>query len=254
MTSRDAFAERDLLAAPVVGRASWLVPARIDTPELLDLGHGTPQDVRANLDEMWRINRYLGGFRALTAHLYPRLAAVSGPASVLDLGTGAGEAARAIAQWGRRRDCPVRVLAVDWTARHLDVARHTLGQTPDVTLLRADATRLPLAAESVDYVISTLFLHHFAPEAVIRLLRSAFATARRGMIMSDLVRGWLPWAAFRLATPVFARHYLTRHDGLLSVRRAYTPDELRELADAAGLREARVHTHFPWRMTLVVDR
>lgn len=74
------------------------------------------------------------------------------------------------------------------------------------------------------------------------------------MIMCDLVRGWLPLLAFRLVQPVFARHFLTRHDGALSIRRAYTPRELLDLAHAAGLPHARVHTHWPWRMTLVVER
>jgi hypothetical protein len=72
--------------------------------------------------------------------------------------------------------------------------------------------------------------------------------------MNDLVRGWQPWIAFKAVQPLFARHYLTRHDGALSVRRAYTPAELRELADAAGLTRAVVHTSWPWRMTLVFDR
>ena len=38
-----------------------------------------------------------------------------------------------------------------------------------------------------------------------------------------------------------------------SVRRAYTPRELRALAQAAGLAPARVTAHWPWRMTLVYD-
>jgi hypothetical protein len=77
--------------------------------------------------------------------------------------------------------------------------------------------------------------------------------ARRGVIMSDLARGWLPLAAFKLVQPIFARHPFTRHDGALSIRRAYTAAELRALAGAAGLRAARVHTHWPWRLTLVSE-
>jgi len=53
---------------------------------------------------------------------------------------------------------------------------------------------------------------------------------------------------------VLARHPLTRHDGALSIRRAYTPGELHALALAAGLPQPRVYSHWPWRMTLVVER
>ena len=44
--------------------------ARIDEIELLDAGYGTLPDVAANLAEMARLNRWLGGYRALTYHLY----------------------------------------------------------------------------------------------------------------------------------------------------------------------------------------
>ena len=46
----------------------------------------------------------------------------------------------------------------------------------------------------------------------------------------------------------------SRHSGALSVRRAYTPEELNRMAVRAGLPGARVFTHFPWRMTLVVEK
>jgi hypothetical protein len=106
----------------------------------------------------------------------------------------------------------------------------------------------------VDYVLATLFLHHFAPAQAVALLRTAYGLARRALIVSDLVRGRLPLLAFGLVRPVFARHPFTWHDGLLSIRRAYTPAELRDLAAQAGLPQARVHTHWPWRMTLVAER
>ena len=65
-------------------RPLWPALARTDAPEWLDQGHGAPADVAANLAEMWRLNRYLGGLAALTRHLYPRLRAHAGPATLLD--------------------------------------------------------------------------------------------------------------------------------------------------------------------------
>lgn len=237
-----------------LGQAGWLVPARVDQPELLDLGVGSPDDVRQSLADLWRINRYLGGIRALTAHLYPRLLAAEGHVSCVDIGAGAGQISAVIGAWARRNQRDVQVIALDLAARNLEVARAFTAQTPNVALLQADAMQLPFAASSADYMVSSLFLHHFTPDQIIALLRAAYASARRGIIMSDLVRGWLPLASFRLITPVFARSYITRYDGAVSVRRAYTPAEFRDLARAAGLTTARVHSHMPWRMTLVADK
>lgn len=228
-------------------------PARVEAEEWLDQGRGSPADVAANLAEMARTNRWLGGRRALTRWLYPRLAAAPGPLTVLDLGTGSADTARAIARWARRHRRDVRVVGVDWAARNLAVARAHSAQASGVHLLRADARRLPLAPRSVDFIVSTLFLHHLAPSELVHVLRLAGATARRGVLMSDLARGWLPLAAFRLVQPVFARHPLTRHDGALSIRRAYTRAEVLALAEAAGLPGAQVHPAFPFRLTLVAD-
>jgi hypothetical protein len=99
-----------------------------------------------------------------------------------------------------------------------------------------------------------VFLHHFTPEQVIDLLRQAFAVTRRGIVMSDGVRGWLPLIAFKIGQPIFARSYITRFDGAASIRRAYTPFEMRQFAAEAGLTSARVYRHPLWRMTLVADR
>jgi SAM-dependent methyltransferase len=227
---------------------------RVDEPEWLDLGNGSPADVAANLTEMWRLTRYFGGLPALTRHLYPRLAPAHGTICVVDLGTGSAEVPVSIARWARRRGLDVRLVAVDRAARNLAIARSRVASALNVHLLHADAACLPLPKESVDVVISSLLLHHFSPGQVVDLLRSAHALARRSLVMSDLVRGRLPSLAFRLIQPVCARNSLTRHDGALSIRRAYTPAELRRLAAAAGLPNAQVHVHWPWRMTLVADK
>jgi hypothetical protein len=44
---------------------------------------------------------------------------------------------------------------------------------------------------------------------------------------------------------------LTRHDGLVSVRRAYTPPEIHDLAIRAGLQNVRIKGLLGYRMALV---
>jgi len=233
--------------------AAW-APERVERPELLELGYGSHQDVAANLAEMDRINRYLGGLRALTRHVYPRLLAQRGPITLVDLGTGSAMIPVTIARWARRQGLDLRILAVDCAARQVRVARSTVKGYPEVQLLRADAFHAPLRPGQVDYVISSLLLHHLAPSQLVELLRATGERARCGLVMSDLVRGWLPFYAFKLVQPLFARHPLTRYDGALSILRAYMPAELLKLAQAAGLPNPQVFAHWPARMTLVVDK
>jgi len=227
-----------------------ILPARRDEPEWLDLGEGSDREVQENLAEMDRINRWLGGDRALFLHLHPRLRGLTGRAVLIDLGTGSGCLPARLAGWAARNRLDLQAWGVDWSARNLRAARGPAR----VRLAQADAAALPFAVGAADYCISSLFMHHFPPEALVQVLRSAQQVARRGIVMADLVRGWLPFFFFRLAAPVLARSRLTRHDGALSILRAYRPDELLCLARQAGLPNPRVYTHWPWRMTLVVDQ
>jgi SAM-dependent methyltransferase len=232
----------------------WPIPERQDRAELLDLGVGTPQDVKDNFADLRRINRYLGGVSALTRHLYPALVSLQhsrDSITVLDLGTGSAEIPLAVADWVSLRHLELRIIGLDLSTRNLALADAEAGARPNIDLLQANALQLPFGAGSCDIVTSSLFLHHLAPDSVVEVLQAAFHCARHGLVMSDLVRGWLPLFAFWLVRPIFARNFLTRHDGMVSIRRAYSPDELSRLARQAGLKNVHVFTHWPWRMTLV---
>jgi hypothetical protein len=55
-----------------------------------------------------------------------------------------------------------------------------------------------------------------------------------------------------LAATWWRRNRLTRHDGPLSVLRAFTPAELRAAAEAAGLETLELRRAFFYRLTLVL--
>jgi hypothetical protein len=55
-----------------------------------------------------------------------------------------------------------------------------------------------------------------------------------------------------VATRVLRCHPISRHDGPLSVRRAYSPDEIRGLAEKAGLPAPRIERYPLLSRVLVV--
>ena len=237
-----------------IGQASFFVPIRKDEPELLDQGIGSASDVCANMKEMWRLNRYFGGISALTCHLYPMLQQCVEPVRIVDVGTGSGEMGSLLVKWGKRNNQQIMIYGLDKSARNLAVARENLTERRGLSFLQANALELPFPVKTIDFFISSLFLHHLAPEQVIEVLRETFHHARRGIVMSDLVRSRMAMLALGFIQPMFVKHYLTRHDGRLSIERAYTAPELVSLARAAGLQNAQVYSHFPWRMTLVAEK
>ena len=209
---------------------------RSDGRERLDELGSDPQALAANLRDLVRMNRLPGGAAASISAI-ERLARGRRRLSVLDVGTGAGDLPRAFALHARRGGGRWTVVALDRRADVLQLARMAGGR--DVTLVHGDAIALEVADRSVDVAHASLLLHHLEPDDAIRALREMRRVSRLGVVINDLRRGVLP---FVMAAPLIvglSRSEMTRHDGLLSLRRAYTLPELDEMLAAAGLRVVR---------------
>ena len=198
-------------------------------PELLD--DASPEDARANLADLRRINRWFGGESTLRYALrgYER-------ASILDVGAASGEVAR---------------LLPDARVVSLDLHHRNLREAPPPAVA-ADAFQLPFAGKSFDAVACTLFLHHFEDAAVVTLLREFSRVARHRIAVADLERHPLAERFLPLTRPIFGWSKITVYDGPVSVRAAFKPSELDRLGREAGLGETRVRRHVPWfRISLV---
>jgi ubiquinone/menaquinone biosynthesis C-methylase UbiE len=230
--------------------------ARLETAELLDRGGHDLSELAGNLRDIRTVNRLAGGHATVLVHL-PRLVALvprGRPVEILDLATGSGDIPFAVATWAARNARPLRLTVSDSSEDILAEARRTLCDVSNVTFALWDAREVPQVDGSFDVVLCSLTLHHFAPPDAVRVLREMKRLARFGFIVNDIRRcalGYVAaWTASRLAT----RNRLTRHDMPLSVRRAYTPQELRDLLHQAGLAETPVTTHPLFRMAAVYRR
>ena len=97
----------------------------------------------------------------------------------------------------------------------------------------ADALALPIASKSVDIVICSQTLHHFESRDAIAVLRELDRVARKRVIVSDIRRSWLAAAGIWLASYPLGFHPVSRHDGVVSVLRGFTPGELSQLVRTA---------------------
>ena len=207
--------------------------------ELLDGPLDDPATLRGNLRDLARINHRLGGTSASRKAIDGLLDGRSGPHTLLDVGTGAADIPFALVLASASTGRPLQATAVDSREEVLAAARELdprLRNTPGLALIVGDGRSLPWADGSFDVVHASLLLHHLEPADAIAFLTEASRLARRGVVINDLVRSRVNWLGARLLLGVGTRNRYTRHDGPLSVRRAYTRVELRALLAAAGLR------------------
>lgn len=221
-----------------------LVPPRRRGVEILDLPDLDPNLVKRSLADVVRCNALFGGLSAALEEIKKTLEDVPRSATLLDVGTGLG-------------DIPCRAKML---AKENGVELTTIGFDSALELTRAsggsvsfavcgDALRLPFADRSVDIVMCSQVLHHFAERDAATLVREMNRVARIRVIVSDIRRSWIAAAGLWLVSFPLRFHAVSRHDGVVSVLRGFTPDELADTVTDAIARRPVVHRRRGFRVT-----
>lgn len=206
----------------------------------------------AALDGLSRINRITRSAAQVWSAITPLLDEPSAPPlRVLDIATGGGDLPIALWRRAHKQGIQLSAAGCDISQRALDRARErSLRAGAQVEFLMIDALQNDLPA-GFDVVTCSLFLHHFDPTQARVVLEKMRLAARRMVVVCDLrrtARGHaLAWAGAR----ALSRSDVVHTDAALSARAAYTIDELRTIADAAGLTGAAIQARAPLRMRLV---
>jgi ubiquinone/menaquinone biosynthesis C-methylase UbiE len=212
--------------------------------ELMDEPVDDLGELEANLRDIAFANAWLGGSAPVV-----RAVRALGAGTILDVGSGAADVPLAVAEDAARRGVGIEVTCLDRSEQMLAIARRRTQNHPALTFVRAEGEALPFGDAAFDAVTCTLALHHFEPAAARTLLRELRRVARISPIVCDLRRSAVAFGATWLWSRT-SRNRLTRHDGPLSVRRAYTPAEALSLAREAGWNNPRVKNEPFFRMTL----
>jgi 2-polyprenyl-3-methyl-5-hydroxy-6-metoxy-1,4-benzoquinol methylase len=218
---------------------------RATDAELMDADDLAPETYAALIADLARVN-------TVTLARPPTLAWLAAATrdlerfSLVDVGFGHGDMLRAIARWAAANGKTVRLVGVDLNPRSAPVAQAATDPALRIDYRTGDAAGLDFAP---DFIISSLVAHHMTDPELVGFLRWMEATATRGWFINDLHRQRLAWAGFRALAGVLGWHPIVRHDGALSVRRAFVRSDWDDLLMAAGLRQppVTVRWHLPFR-------
>jgi SAM-dependent methyltransferase len=226
---------------------------RSDEPELMD-ADDTPFEVfRDCLRDLAQVNVVtfaygptLGFLERLRAHA---LLDLGRPVEIVDAGAGYGDMLRRIGRWAARRDIPVRLTGVDlnpWSARAAAEADGPPIHWATTDILAYDGP--------CDVAISSLFTHHLSDATLVQFLRWMELRAGAGWFVSDLHRHPFPFHAFGLLAAAMRWHRFVRHDGPVSIARAFSAQDWRALVARAGIPEDEVEVRWRFPFRLCVSR
>lgn len=220
-----------------------MLDTRSQELEILDRGPHfyTQQEYEDCLAKLDQIGKWLGGDHATLSTL-KKLSFDS----FLDVGCGSGTLAIKVAQ----KYPEVIVVGTDLNPQAIAFANKQPNKPANVTFNQNLLSIIP--DKKFDLVSSTLVLHHIPEQELTQFIQDSCRVAKKRVIINDLQRSAIALFLFQLISPMF-RNRLIRHDGALSIRRAFKYHELDSLLQKAGLKPSQYTITWHWAFRWIVE-
>lgn len=216
--------------------------------EEMDLPGCDPVKLDRTYAQFAVVNRAVSGWRGIyRSQLRPRLRQGT-RATLLDIGCGGGDVPVMLSRWAARDGLRLEITAIDPDPR---ASRFAARRHPSAGVRFRQAAAADLAAEglSFDLVVSNHVLHHLAENELPVFLAESAELCHGSVIHNDIRRSPAAYALFFAGSWPFTGSYI-RQDGLTSIRRSYTADELQAAAPPGW----NVRRRAPFRNLLILDK
>lgn len=200
---------------------------RSDAIEIMDDFSINGGILHNTLDTIASINKWLGGNKVTLNGLkkvlnnHPK----SKPLIIIDLGCGGGDMLRKVANYGKERGYTFKLIGIDANEDTLMYARHISKHYPEISFINCDIFSETFESLEYDVVLTTLFLHHFNENQIIKILSSTQKKAKLGIVVNDLHRNSIAYYLFKLVCLTLKNKMVTE-DGLTSILRGFKREEL----------------------------
>lgn len=220
--------------------------------ELMDDLSCSGDELTITLRELETINRLLGGNR-VTIDALEKLARPRRhqPIAIVDLGCGGGEILRIIRKWSTIRGYNFSLTGIDANENVIEQARRQTPPHMDITFETADIFSRNANLDRFDIVIGTLFFHHFSQEKLIEFFTIVRKSAKIGLIINDIHRHPVAYYSIQWLTRLFSHSDMVINDAPLSVRRAFTREEIESVLKKAGFVEYEIRWMWAFRWQVI---
>lgn len=204
---------------------------RSSQKELFDLGpaHYSLEEYRDCLVKLYQVGKLTGINRDIL-----KMVEKLEPKAVLDVGSGSGLLLALIAKKFPEIKCKGIELSEEAIAFARQFATPQLHFEHTVELLDADL------------IIAVLVCHHMCDSELVAFLQSAYARAKKAVVIHDLQRSVISKFLFRIISPWLFRNRLITHDGLISIERSFTRADWEALLARANIPKEAIKIRWRW--------
>lgn len=205
-------------------------------------------ELRNTYHQFARVNKWVSQWRYIyRQHIRPHLDH-NYQYSLLDIGFGGGDIPIKLAGWAIDDGFDLKITAIDPDPRAMDFVS-TLEYPPNINFLQCELSQLNPRNEQFDFVISNHLIHHLTPEQLLSTLDFAQKLSKISVLFNDLRRSDVAYLLFNIfSRPIFRSSFITE-DGLTSIQRSYTQQELDTLTPKGW----ETNTLFPFRLLLTYN-
>jgi len=206
-------------------------------------------DFRECLRDLEQVNRVVMTYRPTLRWLRQFAGAPEKTLHIVDVGCGGGDMLRRVEGWALAHDVAVKLTGIDLNPYAAQAAREFTPESSRIEWITGDAFSYEPDVP-IDVVISSLFTHHLPDDEIVRFVAWMERVTARGWFINDLHRERMPYYGFRALAELMRWHRFVRHDGPVSIRRSFSPEDWRGYVTAAGVSvdDVRIETVRPARL------
>lgn len=190
------------------------------------------------------VNQLLSGWKVIyQKYLQPFLTRLEGKATLLDIGCGGCDIPIFLTKWAQQDGYSLEITAIDTDSRILEYLRqHNIPK--NITFRNIHTSTLIKESKKFDIVISNHLMHHLTKRELSVVTQHAQQLSRHQVLMNDIRRSDAAYALFYMGTRLIPKVSFIHIDGLLSIKRSFTQDELSKILPE----DWQIERPFPFRL------
>lgn len=229
---------------------------RTNKAEIMDDFDLQGEELERTLKDLENINKWLGGNRITMQGIKRLLGShpIDRSVHIADVGCGNGSILREIAEWGRKKNVPLKLTGIDANAHAITIADKLSEFYPEINYSTINIFDPAFKEEEYDIILCTLTLHHFKDEEIKDITANFLKQARIGVVINDLHRSKQAYFLFRAFCKVFIRNKIARDDGLTSILRGFRKKDIKHFASILPSNKQEIKWKWAYRYLWIIEK